>query len=358
MLKRIITCALTVLIAAGTCGCSEDGTTSLVPLDASSSSGENSSAAGADSGTGEAESQAVTAAVTTAPPKETKKATTTPKKDPVPAEMDSIYASAAWFSKVSTVTSNEELKEQIQKLDAAIAKFGSKLGFAYQNLNTGVTITYNSSKQFQTCSTIKVPYCMALLKSGVDLDEQVTINRIYTDAAPEDGHLTGADYKKQYSVRKLIENSVMLSDNTAYVNLIDKYGRYVFNSGQYQNGINYLMYDGYYFSMASASELMKSYKMLYDYSQTDERGKWLVQLMLETSFNRQISGALGKKYAVAHKYGSDQETLSYHDCAICYADPPFLLIILTEQRPETEEADDYFRELSEIFDKLNQIIVS
>ena len=357
MIKKIIAAALAAVIASAACGCSDEGKTSLSPLD--SSSGSNS---GAVTSPPKDDSSIPAATILTdassKAEKNTKATTAKPKPTPVAVEMQPIYDSAAWFSKVNTVTSNEELKAAITKLDELINKMGSNVGFAYQDLTNGVTISYNANKEFQTCSTIKVPYCKALLENGTDLDELVTISKIYQDAAPEEGHLNGSDLNKQYSVRKLIENSVRLSDNTAYTNLINKYGRWVFNSIQYKKGINYLIYDGYYFSMASANEMMKSYKDVYEYALSDERGKWLMQLMTETSFNEQISAALSKKYTVAHKYGSDQETKSYSDCAICFAERPFVLCIFTEQRPETDEANQYFRDLASTFDKLNEVILS
>lgn len=354
MIKQVIAAALAAAIGAAACGCSEEGKTSLSPVDNTVTS---------DTGSADESrqvSQTTTTAVTTAAPTETTtaKTTTAKKPDPVEVDMTPIYNSAAWFTKVNTVTSNEELKETIDRLDQLINKMGSKVGIAYQDLTNGITVTYNSNKYFQTCSTIKVPYCKALLESGVSTDELVTITKIYEGAAPGEGHLNYSDLNKQYTVQKLIENAVRLSDNTAYTNLILKYGRWVFNSMQYNKGIAYQLSEGYYFSMASAYEMMKSYKDIYDYSLEDEKGKWLVQLMTECDFNEQISAALSDKYTVAHKYGSDQETKSYSDCAICYAERPFVLCIFTEQPPETDEANKYFQDLAETFGKLNEILVS
>ena len=366
MIKRITAVLLAVMIGMAVCGCSDEGLTSLSPVENSDSEEhrpvivtESTVATNADSSEEKVTTGAdakVTTSQTAASAEITSKVTEK-KPDPVDVDMQPIYNSKAWFTKVNHVTSNKELAETIAKLDELIAKLGNNVGIAYQDLTNGITVTYNAAKQFQSCSTIKVPYCKALLESGISLDEQVNITKFYMDAAPEEGHLNAGDLNKQFSVKKLIENSIKLSDNTAYMNLILKYGRYVFNSMQYKKGINYLLYDEYYFSMASASEMMKSYKDVYDYSLTDENGKWLIDLMTHTSFNKQISAALGSKYTVAHKYGSDQETNSYSDCAICYAERPFVLCIFTEQRPETDEADQYFIDLANTFDKLNSIIL-
>ena len=367
MIKKVIAAVLAVMLGAAVCGCAEEGKTSLSMVDDPGGHRpvvvtESTVATKEGDTTAKEDSSSAAESVTTTRTVTTEKVTTAnaPEKkiEPVAVDMQPIYNSAAWFTKVNTVTSNEELKAAISRLDELIAKLGSKVGFAYQDLTNGITVTYNANKQFQTCSTIKAPYCKALLESGVGLDDMVPITKFYMAAAPEEGHLTANDLNKEFTVRKLIENSIRLSDNTAYMNLILKYGRYVFNSMQYKKGINYLLYDEYYFSMASANEMMKSYKDIYDYSLSDENGKWLIKLMTETNFNKQISAALGDKYSVAHKYGSDQETLSYSDCAICYAERPFVLCIFTEQHPETDEANQYFIDLANTFDKLNEIILS
>ena len=353
MRKKFIASILSAALALSTAGCADSAATSLTALDASTSANSADS-----SETVTSTAAATTAATTSSAETTTTTAAPAPKPDPVAVDMNYIINSRAYFTKANTVTSNDELKKTLDELDEMILKFGQNLGFAYYNPQTGITVSYNANKSFQTCSTIKVPYIEALLESGVNLDEEVTINRIYTDAAPEEGHLTVNDYHKKYTVRKLIENSVKLSDNTAYVNLIDRFGRYVFNSHQYSSGINYLLSEGYYFSMCTASAMLESYKGIYNYSLNDKNGEWLVDLMTNTSFNYQISAALSQKYKVAHKYGSDMETNSYHDCAICFAESPYIICIFTEQVPETDAANESFHKLALIFDKLNEILVS
>ncbi len=358
MRNRLICAVLAVIMTIGLSSCGSDGVTSLTALEAQSEADSSSQL------TRQAEVSEYPTTTPTLPytstttAKKTTKATTT-KAEVIPVEAEVQYYSGtrARISHISKVSSNEELKKYLDKFDAIAAEYGSDLGLAYYCPDTDVTVTYNADKVFQTCSTVKVPYVKSLLESGTDLDELVTINKVYMDAAPEEEHLTAADKGRQYTVRKLIENSVKYSDNTAYVNLIERFGRYVFNAGQYSKGINYQIYDGYYFAMASANQMLGSFKDVYDYSRSDERGKWLVQLMTDTSFDVQIGPALEKKYTVAHKYGSDMETKSYHDCAICYAERPFILIIFTEQVPETEKANKDFQELAVIFDKLNETIL-
>lgn len=307
------------------------------------------------SGEDGSEAPAVTTvpATTAAPP-----VTTTKAPDPVAIDMEPVYASAAWFSAVHTTISNQELKETINKLDEIISRYGSSLSFAYQNMNTGVTITYNTNKQYQTCSTVKAPYAKSLMEYGVDLDEQIKITEIYKGAAPEEGHINYGDVGKMFTVRQLIKNAIELSDNTAHMTLIKRFGYSIYNNYESRIGAHSYLYSGYYFGMCTAYDMLVNYTDIYKYSISDDRGKELKQMLIDSTFDYQISDALASKYPIAHKYGSDMLTNSYHDCAICYADSPFVLCIFSEQKPETEAANTMFRELALIFDKLNTLIVS
>ena len=76
--------------------------------------------------------------------------------------------------------------------------------------------------------------------------------------------------------------------------------------------------------------------------------------MRKTDLETQITAELKDKYPVSHKYGSDIEQECYHDCAICYADSPFILIFMTEQVPETDTCDKIFRKLAKQFDIVNE----
>lgn len=308
----------------------------------------------------ETDTEPVTTETTLPPETVTATETTTERKvemNPVPVDQSVIDASPVWFSDITTVGNNEEFRECVEELNKLVNSMGYKIGFAYQNMVTGVQIRYNATKRFPSCSTIKVPYCKSILENGVNLDEQVKIIKAWYDAEPEPGHLTGADIGKSYTVRELIFNACALSDNTAYINLVEKYGRYVFNLYNQRIGANYAMPNGYYFTPLTPADLLVSYKDIYLYGETSETGKWLCETMQHSSFNKQIGAALGDKYPVSHKYGTDCETNSYHDVAICYADQPFVLAIMTDQVPETDKANKMFQDAAKVFDRLNSVII-
>lgn len=360
MKKKIIASVCAAVLALGAASCGKD-----VKRSNTSSQQEISSAtaeAAIDSvaePVPESASDSSEAAVTTAPPTETTTtATTTKKPDPVPVDNDVVAQSPVWFSEIHQVTSNEELKKCLDELHEIIDQYGSKLGFAYENMDNGIIMSYNASTSFWTCSTVKAPYVKSILEDGADLDEMITINAIWTGDVPEGDQLYFDDKGKQYSVKKLIENTILLSDNTAYNNLVDHYGRQVFNNLQYRLGCSYFLYDPYIFTKCTPDDMRRSYRDIYRFGEENENGAWLVDLLANAEFNYQIGAALGSKYKVAQKYGTDYETSTYNDCAICYAESPFVLCIFSNQTPETDKANEMFKQIALIFDRINEIVVN
>ena len=363
MKKKILACCCAVMLAFGIAGCGktiqrsrETDTVSAAPAKTEATTQKTTAS---PESTDDTDTDSSEPAVTTAPTESTTTTTTTTKRpDPVPVDNSIISASPVWFSQIKQVTSNERLQKCLDRLKEYTSKFGSNLGFAYENMDTGVVISFNASTSYWTCSTVKAPYVKSILEQGVDLDEMITIGSIWTGDTPEGDQLYFDDKGKQYSVKKLIENTILLSDNTAYNNLVDRYGRQVFNNLQYRIGANYFLYDPYIFTKCTPDDMRRSYRDIYNFAKENENGKMLVDLMSRAEFNHQIGAALGKKYTVAQKFGTDFETSSYSDCAICYADSPFVLCIYTVQKPETEEANKMFMDIALIFDELNEIIVN
>ncbi len=368
MKKKILACCCAALLAFGIVGCGKNIQRSR-ETDAVSAAPANTEVvtqsttvppeSSDDTTTKSSDDTSTEPTVTTVPTESTTTTTTTTKRpDPVPVDNNVIAASPVWFSEIHQVTSNERLQKCLDRLKEYTSKFGSKLGFSYENMDTGVIISFNASNSYWTCSTVKAPYVKSILEQGVDMDEMITIGTIWTGDTPEGDQLYFDDKGKQYSVKKLIENTILLSDNTAYNNLVDRYGRQVFNNMQYRIGANYFLYDPYIFTKCTPDDMRRSYRDIYNFAEENENGKMLVDLMSRAEFNMQIGAALGKKYTVAQKFGTDFETSSYSDCAICYAASPFVLCIYTEQKPETDEANEMFRDIALIFDELNEIIVN
>ncbi|MBO4867624.1 MAG: serine hydrolase [Ruminococcus sp.] len=262
-----------------------------------------------------------------------------------------------WFtvSDFDKVYSNKELEECFDRLQEICSEANFHMAFSFKNMDTGAYVGYGQYDQFMTCSCVKAPYVKSLLAKGIDLKEKIPLT------AKWEGDYEGIvneEYGKEFTAKKLIEYTILDSDNTAYQLLCLRYGAGDFNNHQYEIGSNYTL--GYnaewIFTYCSSDDMMKDYEDIYRFAKKNKDGKWLIKLLSKAHLNIQIGAALGDKYKVAQKYGSDYEEMAFNDCAIVYADSPFVLCIMTEQYPETEESCKVFKDLALVFDDINSLI--
>lgn len=274
-------------------------------------------------------------------------------RTPVDYNVDGWYGFT--INNFDMVYSNEELKECFDKVQKICNDANFSMGFSYKNMNTGAYVGYNQYNKYMTCSTIKAPLVKSLLVKGIDLDKEISRTYIWPG---DSGELSKEAYGTVHTAKELIEYTIQKSDNTAYYILCKTFGTDVFNQTQYKLGSGYTL--GYYgewiFTYCTSDDMMKDYEDIYWFAEENEQGKWLIDLMCDTDLNIQIGQALGDKYRVAQKYGSEFNEIVFNDCAIVYADSPFVLCIFTKQYPEKEESCKVFRDLALAFDEINSLI--
>ena len=265
--------------------------------------------------------------------------------------IDGYYAFG--YEGFSKVYSNEEIKKCFDNINSLINNANCKIAISYKNMDTGAQVYYDTYDRYEVCSCIKAPYVKSLLVNNVDLSQIIVKNDVWMD---DDGTVASSPYGTEYTVKQLIEYALQESDNTAYYLLYKKFGCQWFNNLTSSIGANiYLGWD-YLYTFSTVTDMAKCYWDIYNYSLDNEYGKWMTDLMADAKYNYQIGYALGDKYKVSQKYGSEFEDLSFHNCAIVYADSPFVLCIYTTLYPEIEDSFIIFRELAVEFDKLNRLI--
>ncbi len=292
-----------------------------------------------------------TSAVPEEPVTETETTTTEAPREPEKIKKENLsghnFSTSGFPDKVY---SNKKLKKAFDEIDKICSSYGWSISFVYKNMNTGATCAYNENRYYGCCSTIKGPFCERILEKNIDIDESIVLDDLWV---PYSSEVAESGFGSKYTARELIRLAITESDNSAYLNLVNRYGFGDFNNMNSKLGVGYYLGYGYIFNTCTASDLMKEYADIYKYSQKSKRGDWLIRLMQKTELETQITAELGDKYPVAHKYGSDWDQQCYHDCAICFADSPFVLVIMTEQVPETEESDEVFHKLAKQFDIVN-----
>ena len=276
--------------------------------------------------------------------------------EPEEISQDMLNSHSVSVSGFSKVKSNEKLEECFSRLDEICRSFGYSIAFSYENIETGAQVNYNSMKQFMTCSTIKAPYVKSILASGIDLDEKIVKDKNWPGDIVGEDYIASTAMGTEFTAKELIEAAIQRSDNTAYYLLEQHYGWNVFNDLQYRLGSYYYVGADWIFTYATTSDMLKSYRDIYEFGEESELGEWLTDLMTDTDLNEQIGKKLSEKYKVSQKYGSEFNESVYNDCAVVYAQSPFVLCIYSNQYPETEKSNQVFIDLADIFDEINSLI--
>ena len=264
-----------------------------------------------------------------------------------------------YWQDINKTYSNKELEKAFDRLQKICNDADFRLSFSFQNMKTNSTISYRDTDDYLTCSTIKAPFVKSLLENNINLQDKIARD----SAMPgDDGTVASAPYNTVYTADQLIKYTIEESDNTAYSLLVKHYGYQNFNNLMYRLGANMYLGDTWIFTHASTSDMLKCFTDIYQFAKTNSSGKKLIEHMTHTDVTTQVTQALGSKYKVAHKYGSqfpeDEDGSAFNDCAIVYADSPFVLCIFTNQYPETEESCKVFRDLAKVFDDINNLIAN
>lgn len=253
------------------------------------------------------------------------------------------------FLSSGIVRQNDEYAALMADLNNIMYPYRNTVSFTYENLENGICISYNGDKRYNSCSTIKAPYCKWLLTSGVELDKNFKMTSSSVNGYS--GRIDNMPVGTEFSVEYLIYRTIVFSDNTAYNVLFQNCGYQGFNDMTTALGLTTKLGRGLNYRKVSSNEMRTYFKDIYGYCQT-EQGAYLRSLLTSCDYDLQIGYAL-PQYEVAEKYGCQSSTRNLHACAIVYADSPFVLTVMSGLNPDDAQSLAIFRQLAEIIDRIN-----
>lgn len=238
-------------------------------------------------------------------------------------------------------------EESLKRLEEIILTKKKNVSIYYENLETGLTITYRADEVYTSASVIKAPFVKYVLSLNTDLEEVITTR------TSVHGYKVGS----KFTVRELIYYTIVYSDNKSYYELVQRFGVDGFNNMSKELGASCKITKSDNFSRMTVIDAEIFFKDIYEYALTNENGKILVDYMTACDYNKQIGKALGEKYPVAHKYGANPKSsrLAYHNSAIVYAPEPYVLCIFTDLYPQTSNAS-IFMDIALAIDEINSQI--
>lgn len=241
-------------------------------------------------------------------------------------------------------------------LEELIKPLKGKIGFYYENMTDGDTLTYNSSEVFTAASVIKVPlfmYIAKLVNEGkLSWDQQVIVRD--EDKKPSCGALLSLSGDIKVDIESLCRLMITLSDNTATNMLIRAAGMENLRKGFKDMGLSKTEIQRELFDDSASAAGLDNYicpeeiamllKEVYrrEFVSPDISEK-IESVMLLQQIRHKIPGYIGRKKKIANKTGEDSNTT--HDAAIVFAQKPFVLVI-TSNDTDVAETERFIRQIA------------
>lgn len=253
-------------------------------------------------------------------------------------------------SPIDTNKLSNELNSTIKEISNYYRTNGKYYAFAYKDLFTGFTVSYNENGNIFAASIIKAPvniYLYEMASQGkINLDDELTYTANYYNSGT--GVLKNKNVNTKYNIRTLSEYAIRNSDNAAHNMLMDKYGRNNIKKFWSDKGTNIILTGNDNWGLINAHDAMIYMKELYAfYINNDDYGNELMNNFV----NAKTKFITGKNnYKVANKTG--WSGTSQHDAAIIFADNPYIVIALSNLGYDNNYMN-HFNKVNDLASKLH-----
>lgn len=245
----------------------------------------------------------------------------------------------------------DEMKNKLNEIYNLFSNPNFNLSFAYEDMYTGLHISYNEGSNYFTASTIKAPVEIYLYeeaeKGNVDLEKYLTYtSNYYLEGS---GTIQFQPVGTQYKLRDLVSRALVESDNIAY-----QMTAYSLN---YNNVKNFWKEKGAYNFWSSgvwgninAHDGVIYMKELYNYSLTDtDLSKELMDRFYNSVFR--VIEADSDDVKIVHKSGWHFELI--HDMALVFDEYPYALAIMTNRA--YADYSDFFKKASKLINEFHHL---
>jgi len=229
--------------------------------------------------------------------------------------------------KIDTDNLSDGIKNAIRNINNYYNESYNNFAFAYKDIYTGFTVTYNENQDIFTASTIKAPtdiYVYEMASMGkIDLEKELTYTpKQYVNGS---GSIQHQKMYTKYKTRELLRLSTVYSDNIAHNMLMDNYGRTNMLDFWTNLGTTAIFKQNSNWGRINAHDALIYMSELYRfYNENDEYGNQLMNNFMN-AVPKFIKGKNG--YKVANKSGWTGSAI--HDVSIIFADNPYIVVALS-----------------------------
>ena len=253
-------------------------------------------------------------------------------------------------SNIDTNNLPDNIKNIVNEINNYYNESNNYFSFAYKDLFTGFTVSYNENQQIFAASTIKAPkdiyiYEMAS-QNKIDLNEVLTYTSNFYSGGT--GMLQTKPVNTKYKVKELVSYSTITSDNIAHAMLMNRYGRKNMLNYWQEKGTNTIFTENNIWGPINAHDAIIYMEELYKFYLTNEEYGTEVMNNFLKSYPKFITGK--NNYSIASKDGWAGSAI--HDISIIFADNPYIVVALSNLG-NTEYYQSYFNKANDLAYKLH-----
>ena len=223
-----------------------------------------------------------------------------------------------------------------------------KVAYLYKNINTGEIISFNKDITFYAASTIKILVCLYLFieasMNKIDLAEKLIINM--DELKSGSGIIKNQLKETNYSILELIKLTIVESDNTAYVKLMNYVGADNIKKYGLSLGAKHTLEGKDLFGIISCYDMLiywSEVKKFIDFNEI--YGKIFKDLLLNSK------GKLIKNVTnLIDKYGEFE--ITYHDAGYVDSNNPYFIIILTKLN-KVNYKEEFLNKATKLIEEIN-----
>ncbi len=209
---------------------------------------------------------------------------------------------------------------------------GNKVAFYYKDINNNYSISYNDTVCFYSASTIKILACLMILEMA--LNNKLDLNKKILITAKDLKQDTGIiKYQKEdtyYSLEDLVKLTIVESDNTAYLKLVEILGKE--NIKKYGNslGAEYTMVgkETDSFGIINTNDMLIYWEAVKKFIDDNNKYSKIFKEWLSTPTVKFINDDSIDNLNFVRKYGSWD--IAYHEAGYIEDKNPYYLIVLTQ----------------------------
>ncbi len=230
-------------------------------------------------------------------------------------------------NKVEVVNSSYNIPDSIKDLILQdINSYYDKSSFYFIDLIDGTGIGYNIDSIYQSASIIKAAYCLYLYKAlsigNINFDEHLTYTSNFYSSGS--GILKNDDVGSEYSVRELVYDTIVYSDNIAYKMLHHRFGVLEYNKMLDELGVRqmHLSYVNPW-GLITLRDMALIWQEIYNFALQSSFGEEYLNLLSSNAYNY-FSSTI-PNYNSATKEGFTKDVTN--SSGILFGYHPYLLLV-------------------------------